>query len=213
MFSSLSSSELCKLASFRSATIAIHSGHPRVHVAHIMHRTPIESGYPASAVTTHHTKQESHRITRTWTPRHCEILHATSPLTLRPQTAQCLRPEETFQPLVTGIVTLPPWHPQHFDGLRSRQELLFFSASRSHFHLFFRSSTSQVVCPRSLRAFGSPVLIYAPLDSRNEELFPFATLLSHDSMGKRALELTPEVSKQGPMDKAVISKMLDRSPQ
>ena len=27
-------------------------------------------------------------------------------------------------------------------------------------------------------------------------------------MGKRALELTPEVSQQGPMDKAVISKML-----
>ena len=27
-------------------------------------------------------------------------------------------------------------------------------------------------------------------------------------MGKRALELAPEVSQQGPMDKAVISKML-----
>ena len=90
---------------------------------------------------------------------------------------------------------------------------LLFGLEISFSPLFFKSSTSQVVCPRSLRAFGSPVLIYAPLDSRNEELFPFATLLSHDSMGKRELELTPEVSNQGPMDKAVISKMLDRSPQ
>ena len=54
----------------------------------------------------------------------------------RLQTGQCLRPEEKVQPLVTGIVILPSWLPQHFDGLRSRQELLFFLASRSHLHPF-----------------------------------------------------------------------------
>ena len=39
-------------------------------------------------------------------------------------------------PWVKGIVTLPSWFQQHFDGLRNRQEFLFFSASTSHFHLF-----------------------------------------------------------------------------
>ena len=47
--------------------------------------------------------------------------------------------------------------------------LLFgLEISFSSFSSLLRSSTSQVVCPRSLQAFGSPVLIYAPLRSRNE---------------------------------------------
>ena len=47
--------------------------------------------------------------------------------------------------------------------------LLFgLEISFSSFSSLLRSSTSQVVCPRSLRAFGSPVLIYAPLRSWNE---------------------------------------------
>ena len=49
-------------------------------------------------------------------------------------------------------------------GFRRGQELLFFLASRSHFQLirFFReASTSQIFCPRSLEAFGSPVLIFS----------------------------------------------------
>ena len=36
------------------------------------------------------------------------------------------------------------------------------------FHLFLRSNTSQVVCPRSPQAIGSPVLTYAHLGSKNE---------------------------------------------
>ena len=56
----------------------------------------------------------------------------------RLQTAQCLRPEETVQHLVKWIVIIPSQFPDRFDGLRSRQELLFFWASR-----FFMSFEKQ----------------------------------------------------------------------
>ena len=53
------------------------------------------------------------------------------------QPADCLRPEDNLQPLVARIVILPSRLPQHFDGLRSRQEFLsLFSAPRSLFPLF-----------------------------------------------------------------------------
>ena len=89
--------------------------------------------HPLRAVTppvqSQHVKQhKSHRLTTTWKPRHCKFLPTTFPVTLptisfpRLQTAQCPRPEENFQPL-SGIVILPSWLPQHFDGLRSRHQL------------------------------------------------------------------------------------------
>ena len=114
--------------------------------------TPVGSGYLASAVTTHLDTSYLQNF-------------ATSPLTLPPTSFPQLRPrnawsmKENFQPLVTGIVVLPSWLPQHFDWYRRGQNLLFFSAARPHIQLIrfcLRSITSQVFCPRSLQAFGSP---------------------------------------------------------
>ena len=52
------------------------------------------------------------------------------------QTAQCQRPEENVQPL-SGIVILPSRLPQHFGGLRGRQELLCWPRDLIFIFFFF----------------------------------------------------------------------------
>ena len=69
-------------------------------------------------------------------------------------------------PLVKETVICTSWFPQHVDGLRSRRVILSFFGLEiplSSFSFLLRSNSSQVACPRSLRAFGSPVLTCAPL--------------------------------------------------
>ena len=51
----------------------------------------------------------------------------------RLQTAECLRPEENFQFLVTGVVILPSWLPQHFDGLSEQTRVTRSVAQKEAF--------------------------------------------------------------------------------
>ena len=152
--------------------------------------TPIESGFPASAVnnTTNKTKQASHRITTTTTTTEYTILLATSPLTRFIQAASRPSPAPAtsgadhfpffdFRPLNVWDVKKPsnPWFKRivHTSLLvsttfrrvleQTRAPLLFGLETSFSSFSFLRSSTSQVFCPRSLRGLGSPVLTYAPL--------------------------------------------------
>ena len=124
-----------------------------------------------SSVQSQHIKQtkkvtDSQQLRHLITAKFCYFTaHASAHFLSSTPTAQCLKHEEIFQPLVTGIVVLPLWLPQHVDGYRRGEEFLFFR-SRPHIQLirfFLRSMTSKVFCPRSLQAFGSPGI--TPVDA------------------------------------------------